>query len=167
MMVKDDMVVTLDYTLRLDDGEVVESTADDGPVEFIQGYGQVLSGLEEKLYGMRVGDEKELVITAEDGYGVYDPEAVELVPRELFPDDVELAEGVPLELFDEESEEVIEGMISEIRQDGVVIDLNHPLAGETLHFHVRVMALREATAEELAHGHVHGEHGHGEHGHEE
>lgn len=162
MVVKDDIVVTLDYTLRLDDGEVVESTADDGPVEFIQGYGQVLSGLEEKLYGMRVGDEKELVITAEDGYGEYDPEAVEVVPRELFPDDVELAEGVALELFDEESEEVIEGAISEIRQDGVVIDLNHPLAGETLHFHVRVMALREATAEELAHGHVHGAEGHEE-----
>lgn len=163
-MVKDDMVVSLDYTLRLDDGEVVETTADDGPVEFIQGYGQVLSGLEEKLYGMRVGDEKQLVIAAEDGYGEYDPDAMEVVPREMFPDDVELREGTPLELFDEESKEVIEGYISEIRRDGVVIDLNHPLAGETLHFHVRVIGLREATAEELEHGHVHGSADHDEQG---
>ena len=141
-IVADDIVVSLDYTLRLDDGEIIETTTDDGPVEFIQGYGQVLSGLEAKLYGMRVGDEKQLVIEAEDGYGEYDPEAVEVVPRDMFPEDVDLTEGTPLELVDEENDEVIEGTISEIRQDGVVIDLNHPLAGETLYFHVRIMALR-------------------------
>ena len=106
---------------------------------------------------MSVGQEKEVIIEPEDGYGEYDPEAVEEVPLDIFPDDMDLSLGMPVELYDEESDETVEGYIAEVRTDTVLIDLNHPLAGETLTFHIKVLGLRPATAEELAHGHAHGD----------
>jgi FKBP-type peptidyl-prolyl cis-trans isomerase SlyD len=149
------VVVKLEYTLEIDD-ELVESTDDDGPIEFLQGYSEIIPGLEQSLYGMRVGDEKDVVVEPEDGYGEYDPEAFEEVPLDIFPEDMDLSLGMPVELYDEESDETIEGYIAEIRTDTVVVDMNHPLAGETLNFHVKVLGVRAATTEELSHGHAHG-----------
>ncbi|HXF60944.1 MAG TPA: peptidylprolyl isomerase, partial [Caldilineaceae bacterium] len=147
------------YTLRVDD-DLVESTEEDGPIAFLQGYEEIIPGLEQAIYGMEVGQEKDVVIEPEDGYGEYDPEAVEEVPLDIFPEELDLSLGMPVELYDEDADETVDGYIAEIRTDKVLVDLNHPLAGETLHFHVKVVGVRPATEEELAHGHAHvdGEH---------
>jgi FKBP-type peptidyl-prolyl cis-trans isomerase SlyD len=155
-IVADDLVVSLAYSLRDSEGELIDSADDDAPLEFIQGYGHIIEGLEEELYGMAIGDEKDLVIAPEDAYGEYDPEANQMASLDLFPQDMELEIGMPVELYDEETDEPVEAYIADIYDDGVLLDFNHPLAGETLHFHVKVVALREATSEEIDHGHVHG-----------
>lgn len=154
------VVVRLAYRLEIGD-ELVESTEDDGPIEFLQGYAEILPGLEQALYGLRLGDEKQIVIEPEDGFGQYRDEAYEEVPLEIFPEDVDLGLGMPVELHDEETGDSVEGFISEIRQETVVVDMNHPLAGETLRFDVEVVGLRSATEEELSHGHAHGADGDG------
>lgn len=148
------VVVSLEYTLRVDE-DLVESTEEDGPIAFLQGYEEIIPGLEQAIYGMEVGQEKDVVIEPEDGYGEYDPDAVEEVPLDIFPEEMDLSLGMPVELYDEDSDETVDGYIAEIRTDKVVVDLNHPLAGETLHFHVKVVGVRPATEEELAHGHAH------------
>jgi FKBP-type peptidyl-prolyl cis-trans isomerase SlyD len=148
------IIVKLEYTLQIED-ELVESTEDEGPIEFLQGYGEIIPGLESALYGMQVGDEKDITVDPEDGYGEYDGDAFEEVPLEIFPEDMDLSLGMPVELYDEDADETVEGFIAEIRTDTVVVDLNHPLAGEILNFHVKVVGLREPTAEERAHGHAH------------
>lgn len=147
------VIVKLEYTLQIED-ELVESTEDDGPIEFLQGYGEIIPGLQRALYGMTIGDEKVITVEPEDGYGEYDAEAFEEVPLEIFPDDMDLSLGMPVELYDEDEDETVEGFIAEIRTDTVVVDLNHPLAGETLNFQVKVVGLREPTPEEREHGHA-------------
>ncbi len=154
LTVADGMVVRLRYEMRLDDGE---SLSDDGPetVTYLHGEGELLPGLEEALYGMRAGEEKEILLSPEQAYGEYDPDAFELAPLDEFPDDVELEIGMALELHDEEEDEVYEAYIAEINEDGILLDFNHPLAGETLRVQVQVLDVRPATAEEMDHGHVH------------
>ncbi|MBK8903828.1 MAG: peptidylprolyl isomerase [Anaerolineaceae bacterium] len=160
LKVKDGVVVTLDYTLRLDDGEVIDSSTDEGPLEYLHGYGQIIPGLEKALVGLGVGDRKTVVVPPDEAYGDVDMDAFEIVPRSMFPDDLELEEGLELSLRDVETDEPFDATIAEIRETEVMLDFNHPLAGETLHFEVHIPAIRAATAEELAHGHAHGGDGH-------
>jgi FKBP-type peptidyl-prolyl cis-trans isomerase SlyD len=150
-----DMVVSLEYVLHLEDGEELDRSEAGEALEFLQGHEQIISGLERALYGLRVGDEKQVVIEPVAGYGAYDEENLEELPRTSFPADLELEPGVQLQLRDEESGEVYQAQVAEVRPDNVLLDFNHPLAGETLHFKVKVVGLRQATADELAHGHVH------------
>ena len=157
---KDGLVVTLEYVLRLDDGDVIDSSEEEGPLEYLHGYGQIIPGLEKALVGMSVGDRKTVVVPPDEAYGDVDMEAFEIVPRSMFPDDIELEEGLELSLRDVETDEPFDATIAEIRETEVMLDFNHPLAGETLHFEVHIPAIREATAEELAHGHAHGEDDH-------
>ncbi len=156
-VVADDQVVSIAYTLRDEEGELIDSAPDEVPLEFIQGYGQIITGLEDELYGMSLGDEKDLIIAPENAYGEYDPEASQVAPLDAFPQEMELEIGLPVEVYGEEADDPIEGFIADIYDDSVLLDFNHPLAGETLHFHVKVVGLRDATAEELDHGHVHGD----------
>jgi FKBP-type peptidyl-prolyl cis-trans isomerase SlyD len=160
LKIKDGVVVSLNYTLRLDDGEVIDSSEGDAPLEYLHGYGQLIPGLEKALVGLTIGDRKKVVVPAAEAYGDVDMEAFEIVPRSMFPDDLELEEGLELSLRDVETDEPFDASIAEIRENEVMLDFNHPLAGETLHFEVHVPAIRLATAEELAHGHAHGEDGH-------
>ncbi len=155
-VVADDQVVSIAYSLRDDEGELIDSAPDAEPLEYIQGYGQIISGLEEELYGMALGDEKELIIAPEDAYGEYDPEASQVAPLDAFPQEMQLEIGLPVEVYGEDADDPIEGFIADIYDDSVLLDFNHPLAGETLHFHVKVVGLRDASSEELDHGHVHG-----------
>jgi FKBP-type peptidyl-prolyl cis-trans isomerase SlyD len=155
IVVRTDQVVTLEYTLRFDDGELAADSAEDGLLMFIQGHGHVFPIIEEAIEGLRVDDELELVLPPGDTYGEYDPEAVELFPFEMFPDDLDVYEGLEVELFDEDTGAEMEAVVAEIVEDGVVVDLNHPLAGETLTMRLLVVGIRPATAEEIAHDHVH------------
>ncbi len=158
MTVQDGMVVSLDYSLRLDAGDVIDSSSDGEPLEFLQGAGQIISGLEQALYGMAVGDEKQVTVAPVDGYGEMDPSGVQFFPASNFPEGMELEVGMALQAQDQ-SGHVYTVYVSEVQEDGVLLDFNHPLAGETLHFQARIAGLRPATAEELAHGHAHA-HGH-------
>jgi FKBP-type peptidyl-prolyl cis-trans isomerase SlyD len=149
LTVTDDLAVGLDYTLRLDDGEIIDSSAGREPLAFVQGQGQIIPGLEQALYGMAVGDEKDVVVGPADGYGVRDPDASEVLPRDAFPPDLKLEPGLGLRMRDPMGRVVV-AYVAEVRPDGVLLDFNHPLAGETLYFHVKISALRPATSEELA-----------------
>jgi len=154
LKVADGLVVGLDYTLRLDDGEIVDSSSEEEPLQFLQGRGQIISGLEQALYGMVVDEQKEVVVAPAEGYGVEDPDAFELVGRDVFPPDLDLQPGNGLRMRDTAGR-VVNAYVAEVRPDGVLLDFNHPLAGETLYFQLRIAALRSATSEELAHGHIH------------
>jgi len=166
LTVQDESVVTMEYRVTLDNGEVVEASDEDGPMQFIQGRGHVYPAIEAAIGGLAPGDEKNLLLPPEEAFGEYDPDATEAIPLDLFPDDIELIEGDEVELYDEEAEETIEAVIVELQDEYAVVDLNHPLAGETLHIWVKIVDVRAATAEELEHDHVHGEHDHDDHNHE-
>ncbi|MGD8821503.1 MAG: peptidylprolyl isomerase [Anaerolineales bacterium] len=156
LKVDDDLVVSLDYVLRVDDQEMDSSSEEDGgPVEFIQGAGEIISGLEEALYGLRIGEGKTIQIEPEAAYGHVDPEAVKTIKKEEFPEGIPLEPGVMIELTDDEGDVEL-ARIESVKADKVVLDFNHPLAGKTLEFEIMVRSLRPATESELQHGHVHG-----------
>ena len=152
--VTDDMVVHLDYTLRLDDGEVVDTSEGSGPLAFLQGHGQIVPGLEKELYGMAVGDKKQVTVTPGEGYGERGADARQEFDRSTFPEELELELGMAIQLSDERGRSYL-AFVEEIEADQVILDFNHPLAGETLHFEVEIAGLRPASGEELAHGHAH------------
>ncbi len=151
MIVQDDVCVGIDYTLRLESGEVLDSSEGRGPLEFIQGRGEIIPGLEQALYGMSLGDTKEVVVAPADAYGEFDSELLETLPRSVFPVDMELEVGMGLRMRTQEGRAVVV-YVREANDESVTVDLNHPLAGKTLHFAVRIASLREASPEELAGG---------------
>lgn len=151
--VQDHIVVKLDYTLIVED-EIMESTEDSEAIEFIQGIGQIIPGLEEALYGLKVGDKKTVEIQPEDAYGIYDPDSLEVAKKDEFREEIPLDVGTFLDLRDDEGE-VLSAQIIEEDEETVTLDFNHPLAGKTLTFEITVAGLRPASAEELDHGHVH------------
>jgi FKBP-type peptidyl-prolyl cis-trans isomerase SlyD len=154
-----DTVVSIHYTLTLDDGELVDSSQGDDALVYLHGHGNIVPGLESQLAGRKVGDVFTAVVAPEDGYGEHDPAGVQTVPRSSFPKEVEVQPGMQFQAENEDGTSA-ELTVTEVDGDEITIDLNHPLAGQTLHFEVKVAAIRRATAEELTHGHVHGPHGH-------
>ena len=161
--VADGMVVTLHYRLSLDDDElIVDTEADNEPMSYLHGASNVIPGQETALAGRVVGDVVTTVIEPEQGYGEADPDAVDEVPRDAFPDDLELEVGLQLTAEDEDGN-LTPCVVMELHDDHVVVDMNHPLAGETLHYVVKILEVRDATDEEREHGHVHGE---GDHDHD-
>ena len=153
--VADDVVVSLFYTLTVD-GKVFDYTEDEEAIEFLQGYGNIIPRLEKELYGMGIGDKKQVTVAVEEAYGEYDDEEIRDIPRSEFPADVPLAPGVELELTDTEGDTLFAKVVS-VAKDTVKLDFNHPLAGKELHFYVEIVDLRPPTTEELEHGHVHNE----------
>lgn len=151
-------VVTISYTLRDDDGEIIDSSDESNPLVYLHGATNIVPGLEEELEGAAQGDSIKAMIPPEKGYGPRIGEAQE-VPRKLFPADAELAAGMQVMAHDDEGRQ-IPFFITGMSEETVTVDPNHPLAGETLHFDVTIEALREATEEEIAHGHPHGPGGH-------
>ncbi len=151
--IKDNLVVTLDYTLIVED-EILESTEDGEKIKFIQGMGQIIPGLENALYDMKVGEKKTVVIEPEDAYGDYDPESLEIAQKEEFSEEIPLDVGTFLDLSDDE-DNVLSAQIVEADEETITLDFNHPLAGKTLTFEITVADLRPASEEELDHGHVH------------
>jgi FKBP-type peptidyl-prolyl cis-trans isomerase SlyD len=148
-------VVSLSYTLRLNNGEIVDYTEAGEPLEYLHGAENIVVGLERALEGLKVGDTRDVDVPPEEGYGTYSAEDVEVVERSQFPADLPLEIGLALELYDDEGDSM-EAYVREVGEQHVTLDFNHPLAGETLHFAVEVLAIREATEEEVDHGHPHG-----------
>jgi FKBP-type peptidyl-prolyl cis-trans isomerase SlyD len=143
----------MEYTLWVD-GEVLDTSEGQGPLQFLAGQGNIIPGLENEMLGMKIGDEKEVTVAPADGYGEYDEEAYMEVPRKDFPADMELEEGLELSVSDDEGNSRY-ARIESVETDTIHLDFNHPLAGAELKFKVKVVALRAPTAEELEHGHVH------------
>ena len=157
-------VVTLDYTVSDDAGEVLDTTEGREPLVYLHGSGFLVPGLENALYDREEGDSFELAVPAMDAYGEYEESLVQEVPGELF-DGMEVAEGDTFVADTDDGHRPV--TIVEVSEDFVKVDANHPLAGMDLHFKVNVRGVRAATAEEIAHGHVHGGEGHHHHGHGE
>ena len=156
--VQNGVVVSMEYTLKID-GEVIDSSEGQDPLEFLTGHGNIISGLEREMIGMKVGDSKDVVVAPEDGYGEYDDEAFMDVPKNQFPNDMPVEEGLELTVRDD-SGQARYARIESVEDETVRLNFNHPLAGDELHFSVKVVNLREPTAEELDHGHVHAGDGH-------
>lgn len=153
--IDDGQVVSMHYTLHVD-GKVVDSSEGGEPLQFIQGQGHIIPGLEHELYEMKVGDSKEVTVAAKDGYGEVDEQAYMDVPRDAFPENVPLNEGTELELRDQSGHPVY-ARIDNIQDKNVRLNMNHPLAGKELHFAVKIADLRPATQDEISHGHIHTE----------
>ena len=156
--VQTNVVVSMEYTLRVDDEEI-DSSKGQEPLQFLAGHGNIISGLEREMIGMKVGESKDVVIQPADAYGEFDEEAFMAVPRGAFPSDIPVEEGAELTVKDDAGNSRY-ARIDAVEGDNVTLNFNHPLAGDELHFNVKVVALREPTEEELEHGHVHQGDGH-------
>lgn len=154
-VVADNTVVSLDYELKLANDEVIDSSEDSAPLEYLHGYKNIIPGLEKELAGMAIGEQKQVTVLPEQAYGVRDPESVAEYPRDTFPESLKLEVGEPIGMRDSESGESFQAFVTEIHPETIMLDFNHPLAGETLFFKVKIAGLREPTSEELSHGHVH------------
>jgi FKBP-type peptidyl-prolyl cis-trans isomerase SlyD len=148
LTVADNVVVNLDFILRLDDGQIVTNSEGQEPLVFLAGHSKIMPALEQALHGMAVGDEKDVIIAPADGYGKKDPDAFQLVPLDTFPPEVKLTPGMMLTVRDQTGQNFKVSVV-ESRPDGVLLDFNHPLAGETLHFHCKIAALWPATPKDL------------------
>lgn len=157
LRVTDGQVVTMAYSLHVD-GELVDSSEDGEALEYLHGYNNIIPGLERELTGLAVGEGKQVVVAAKDGYGERDEAAGMEAPRNAFPADVALEVGLEMQLEDQEGNPMY-ARVDEMTEESVRLDFNHPLAGKELHFDVKVVNLRPATEEELDHGHPHS-HGH-------
>jgi FKBP-type peptidyl-prolyl cis-trans isomerase SlyD len=165
MRVAQDTVVVFDYTLRDEQGEVIDSGAGPDGMAYIHGHDMLVPGLEKALAGQEVGAHLEVAVPPADGYGEVDDQDEVRVPRSAMPPDMELEPGAELEGTDEDGN-VQTFWVVEVEGDEVIMTRNHPLAGMTLRFDVTITKVRAATAEELEHGHPHeGEHGHDGHHH--
>ena len=153
--VEDGVVVSMEYTLHVD-GELLDSSDGQGPLQFLAGYGNIIPGLEEEMRGMKIGDSKDVVVEPKNGYGEFDSEAFMKVPRTDFPKDMPMEVDTELTVRDEEGNSRY-ARVDSIEDEHVTLNFNHPLAGDELRFHVKVVALRDPTEEELEHGHVHEE----------
>jgi FKBP-type peptidyl-prolyl cis-trans isomerase SlyD len=154
MQVTKDNVVSIEYRLHLGDGKIIDESEPGDPLVYLHGYEEIVPGLEKALEGKKAGESLKVQVPPEEGYGEYDPEGVQEVPREDFPADMELEPGGVVTAVDDEGDEV-EFLVKEVRPKTVVVDFNDPMAGKTLHFEVTVREVRDATAEELEHGHAH------------
>jgi FKBP-type peptidyl-prolyl cis-trans isomerase SlyD len=148
MQVGPDTFVTLAYTLYGEDGEVIDRTAAEEPLSYLHGYGQLVPGLERGLEGMSKGDHRSVAVKAKDAYGDYDPEAIFEVERSDFPHPGEIAVGDEFVAESDDGEGVPLSVV-EVHDDSVLIDTNHPLAGEDLTFDVTVLDIRPATDGEI------------------
>ncbi len=153
--ITDGLVVSLNYVLTVD-GETLAQTDADDPMEYLHGAEEILPGLERALDGKQVGDKFSVTLQPEDAYGEYDDEDVEEIDRADIPNVEELEVGMVVEVEDEDGYAYM-AQVREIGEKIVTLDFNPPLAGKTLTYDVEVIAIREATAEELEHGHSHGD----------
>lgn len=157
--ISDGKVVEIHFTLTLEDGEIADSSRDQDPMLYLHGGDNIVKGLEKALLGKTAGDKLSVDVAIAEGFGEHNPEGVQELPRSELPDDVELEVGMEFG-FEHEDGSVMTGWVTAFTDETVTIDLNHPLAGETLHFEVEVLSVREALPVEIEHGHPHGPGGH-------
>jgi FKBP-type peptidyl-prolyl cis-trans isomerase SlyD len=153
-----DRVVTIHYTLKDDSGAVLDSSAGGEPLAYIQGHGNLVSGLEKALEGKPDGTTLAVVVPPAEGYGTRDEKLIQRIPRRALQGSGDIRKGMQFQARTEDGMRLF--TVTAVIGDMVTLDGNHPLADQTLHFDVEVVGVREATSEELEHGHVHGPGGH-------
>ncbi len=153
-----DSVVLIHYTLKDDSGAVLDSSAGGEPLAYIQGHGNLVPGLEKALEGKQGGNTVAVTLSPAEGYGTRDEALVQRVPKRSLQGSGEIRKGMQFQARTDSGMRVF--TVTTVAGDMVTLDGNHPLADQTLHFDVEVVSVREATAEELEHGHVHGAGGH-------
>ncbi len=158
MEIAADRVVLIHYTLKGDDGIVIDSSAGAEPLAYIQGHGSLVSGLEKALEGKQDGDSLAVSVAPVDGYGIHDASLIQRVPKRSMQGSGEIKKGMQFQARTDDGMRLF--TVTALVGDMVTLDGNHPLADKTLHFDVQVVSVRDATAEELEHGHVHGAGGH-------
>ena len=155
MEIKKDRVVTIDYSLSDDVGRIIDSSEENEPLVYLHGNDNIIPGLERELEGKIPGETLSCSIPPTDAYGERNESLVFKVNKKDFGDNVEVAAGMQFEAHGEDGTLIV--TVVNVDGEEVTLDANHPLAGETLHFDVKVVDVREATPEELEHGHAHGE----------
>lgn len=158
MKISKNSVASIEYTLTDDGGTVIDTSEGGAPLAYIHGIGNLIPGLEKELEGKTAGDELKVHIAPEDGYGERNDQMVQAVSRSEMPEGVEIEVGMQLQAESDQGMHVV--TVIGVDDDKIQLDANHPLAGVPLNFDVKVVEVRDATAEELEHGHVHGEGGH-------
>ncbi len=153
-----DRVVLIHYTLKDDSGAVIDSSAHGEPLAYIQGHGNLVSGLEKALEGQQAGSKLEVSLTPADGYGVHDPALIQRVPKRALQSAGSIKKGMQFQANTDAGMRMF--TVTAVVGDMVMLDGNHPLADKTLHFAVEIVQVRDASSEELEHGHVHGVGGH-------
>jgi FKBP-type peptidyl-prolyl cis-trans isomerase SlyD len=157
MTITTSKVATIHYTLKNEQGETLDSSEGQEPLAYLQGHQNLVPGLEQALEGKSVGDKLSLVVAPEQGYGDKDPELIQELPRSMFGGIDNIEVGMEFHAETAQGMQIVE--VIDVEEDTITIDGNHPLAGVDLHFEVEVMEIRDATEEELQHGHVHGAEG--------
>jgi FKBP-type peptidyl-prolyl cis-trans isomerase SlyD len=165
-MIAKEQVVTLNYRLKegSTEGNLIEETYGKEPMSFIYGVGGMIPKFEQEIENLKEGDKFSFTLTPEEGYGELNPEAVVNVPKNIFEIEGKIEEGMlvvgnVIPMSDNQGQRM-DGIVKEVTDETVKMDFNHPLAGVSLHFEGDIVSTRKATAEELDHGHVHGEGGH-------
>ena len=158
MKIAENHVVTLNYTLKDNDDNIIDKS-DDGSFCYLHGASNIIPGLENALTGKTSGDELSVSVAPEEGYGPRDDARIQEVPRDAFPPEITIEPGMQFNAQGPEGQDVMV-TIAKVEGDTVTVDGNHPLAGVTLNFDVTIADIRDASAEELEHGHVHGPNGH-------
>ena len=158
MQIGDQKVVTLHYTLTDNEGRLIDKS-DDGTFAYLHGASNIIPGLENALAGKSAGEELNVSVSPEEGYGARDDSMLQQVPKSMFEEDSQIAVGSQFHAQGPNGEMLIV-TVMEVHDEHVVVDGNHPLAGVDLNFSVTVVDVRDASAEELEHGHVHGPGGH-------
>ncbi|MFT5820362.1 MAG: FKBP-type peptidyl-prolyl cis-trans isomerase SlyD [Crocinitomix sp.] len=157
MIIANESVVTVNYTLKNDTGEILDTSEGREPLVYLHGVGALIPGLENELAGKSADTKLKVVITPENAYGTRRDELVRVVSKDGFQGEEELTVGMRVQLDTEHGPAIAE--VTKVEEE-VTLDLNHPLADMTLHFDVEIIEVRAASAEEIEHGHVHGEGGH-------
>lgn len=158
MKIQKHTVVTLNYTLKNSEGEIMDTSEGREPLVYLHGVGGLIPGLEAELEGKEIGNSFNTVIAPEDAYGKRSDDLLHVVPKSGFQGDEEMQVGMRVQLETEQGPAI--ATISKIEGENVTLDLNHPLADMELHFSIDVVDLRDASADEISHGHVHGPGGH-------
>jgi FKBP-type peptidyl-prolyl cis-trans isomerase SlyD len=158
MTIAKDKVAVIDYTLTDDEGNTIDQSKN-GEFAYLHGASNIIPGLEKALEGKIGGYETQVTVAPAEGYGELDPNAIQRIPRNMFPEDMDIQPGMQFQAQSPEGAMAVLTVV-ETEDDTVVADSNHALAGKTLHFDVKVISVRDASAEELEHGHVHGPGGH-------
>ncbi len=155
--IQKDKVVSFHYTLKDESGTVIDKS-EGQPLVYLHGASNIIPGLEKALVGKKVGDTLNVTVEPEEGYGEYSAEAVQEVPRNLFQGVDHIEPGMQFQAQTDDGMQVV--VVKDVTEDSIIVDGNHPLAGQRLNFDVQVVEIRDATAEELSHGHAHGAGGH-------
>ncbi len=158
MKIANNTVVAIDYTLKNVEGEVIDQSEKDAPLHYLHGTGNIIPGLEAALEGQEAGAEVSVDIKADDAYGQSIEALIQTVPMDAFGDIKDIEVGMRFQAETEQGPVPVE--VTAVADGQVTVDGNHPLAGLDLHFDVKVIEVREASAEEKEHGHVHGPEGH-------